>query len=280
MGSKESKREAKSLSRHFWNSNPCGGSWSSVEEQSEWRYKKEPWIPQIIKNLNLSDRKVLEIGCGPGLDTLLLAKEARKVIGIDITENSIRLASEKIKRLNCPNIDLILADAEELPIKENSIDVVYSYGVLDHTPDITAAFEGIYKVLKSDGYGAVMMYRKYTIQSTIVSLIRSLKSFYGEYKLSAPKELNPTKGTAILELLHCPVLNKYSKREVKKIFSHFDIKIECYQTGFSRLIDFLPRRKCFFFNAMKKFLWWLEKITHQYWGFYMIVYFRKIQKIK
>lgn len=76
-------------------------------------------------------------------------------------------------------------------------------------------------------------------------------------------------GTALNELFGCPILKLYSRREIMKIFYKFkNIKINCYQPGFSRLRDFSRFFKSSFMNRV---LVWMDKTMADRWGFYWIV---------
>lgn len=274
------RKDDKNRSKDFWDTNPCGGKWTTPEEQANWRYDKEPWIKDIMDKLCLADKTVMEIGCGPGLDTIQLSFKAKKVIGLDLSRNSLAVALDNVSRFKIDNVLLVSGDAENLPIKDNSADAVFSYGVLHHTPEINKAVDEIYRVLHKGGPGAVMLYRSYTIQSALISLVRLIKRTFdkigwsGKYWSSG--RVNPSEGTSVMELLYCPILERYSKSEARKMFSRFaDVKIVCYQTGFGRLLDFMPKIQGRAGDIIKGFLYWLDRVTQQYLGYYMVVYFKK-----
>ncbi|MBI5189483.1 MAG: class I SAM-dependent methyltransferase [Nitrospirae bacterium] len=271
----------KKASTDFWNRNPCGGSWSSLEEQKNWRYRKEPWIIDIIARLPIEGKTVLEVGCGPGLDTVQLASRAGRVVGVDLSTNSLAAARCNVERSGAGNVSLVMGDAECLPVKDGSVDVVFSYGVLHHTPDIGRAVKDIHRALRKGGTGAVMLYRSRTIQSAIVSVVRAAKKITDLLRLSRPGggaalDVNPAEGTSVKELLYCPVLDRYSRGEARRLFGAFtDVRMECYQTGFSRLAGFLPLGNGKAGEMTAGFLWGLERLTQGLMGYYMVVYFKK-----
>lgn len=97
---------------------------------------------------------VLDLGSGAGIDTILAAKkvgEKGKVIGIDMTEEMVLVAQENIKRQGINNIEFIVAEIENIPLKDNSIDVIISNCVINLTPDKDKSFKEAYRVLKPGG---------------------------------------------------------------------------------------------------------------------------------
>lgn len=97
---------------------------------------------------------VLDIGSGSGTDLLiasLLVGKRGKVVGVDITDAMIAKAKKAAKRNGFSNVFILKADAENLPIEDNSVDVVISNGVINLIPDKKKVFQEIYRVLKVGG---------------------------------------------------------------------------------------------------------------------------------
>lgn len=97
---------------------------------------------------------VLDLGSGAGFDAFLAAKqvgEIGKVIGMDMTPEMIQKAMENAKKLDISNVDFRLGKIEKLPISDNSVDVVISNCVINLSPDKSAVFGEIYRVLKPGG---------------------------------------------------------------------------------------------------------------------------------
>ena len=129
----------------FWDRNPCGGEWAELAAQMNWRYSKEPWIKDIVARLTTGMGTVLEVGCGPALDTILIAERAKEVIGMDLSYKSLVKANENFKTCGSGNIKLINGDAENISFRDNLMDAVYSYGVLHHTAHIKDALTEIHR---------------------------------------------------------------------------------------------------------------------------------------
>lgn len=97
---------------------------------------------------------VVDLGSGAGFDAFLAAKKVGdrgKVIGIDMTEDMIARAEENATKYNYKNTEFILADIEELPLEDNSVDVIISNCVINLATDKDKVFSESFRVLKEDG---------------------------------------------------------------------------------------------------------------------------------
>lgn len=97
---------------------------------------------------------VLDLGSGAGIDCFLAVKrvgKAGRVIGIDMTPEMIERARENARKENFGNVEFRLGDIENLPVEDNSVDVVISNCVINLAPDKEKVFKEIYRVLKPGG---------------------------------------------------------------------------------------------------------------------------------
>ncbi|MCR4327634.1 MAG: arsenite methyltransferase [Nanoarchaeota archaeon] len=97
---------------------------------------------------------VLDLGSGAGVDVFLAAKkvgEAGKVIGVDMTPEMIKKAKANSIKYGYDNVEFKLGDIEELPIEDNSINVVISNCVINLAPNKDKVFEESFRVLKKGG---------------------------------------------------------------------------------------------------------------------------------
>ena len=103
----------------------------------------------------LSDgQTVLDIGCGAGLDLLLAAKQvgvSGRAIGVDMTADMLARTKAAASSIGLDHVEVRQGDAEELPVENDSVDVVISNGVINLTTDKTRAFSEIARVLKPGG---------------------------------------------------------------------------------------------------------------------------------
>src|SRR6476660_5847037 len=140
--------------RAFWQQNPCGtkfadaspGSRRFYELVEEHRYKKEWHIPEAAGFVHSKNLSVLEVGCGLGTDGAQFALAGADYTGIDLTDAAVDLARRRFDLFNLPGA-FQTADAENLDFPDKSFDVVYSHGVLHHTPDIIRAVQEVHRVL-------------------------------------------------------------------------------------------------------------------------------------
>ncbi len=98
---------------------------------------------------------VLDLGSGAGNDVFVarsLVGDSGYVIGVDFTENMIKKANENKAKLGFGNIDFRLGDIENLPVEDNTVDVVISNCVINLVPDKNKAFAEIFRVLKPGGH--------------------------------------------------------------------------------------------------------------------------------
>lgn len=97
---------------------------------------------------------VLDLGSGAGFDAFLAARavgENGKVIGIDMTPEMVKKARENAQKGNYKNVEFRLAEIENLPVADNSIDVVISNCVINLSPHKDRVFKEAYRVLKEGG---------------------------------------------------------------------------------------------------------------------------------
>ncbi len=165
----------------FWQANPCGAKFAEMQIGSreffkaveQHRYETEWHIPEVVQFERWRDKSVLEIGCGLGTDAIRFARAGANYTGVDLTERSIELVQRRFDFENLRG-HLQTADAENLPFADETFDLVYSHGVLHHTPDTERAINEAHRVLKPGGTAMVMLYHKnsYNYRVNIMTLRR------------------------------------------------------------------------------------------------------------
>jgi ubiquinone/menaquinone biosynthesis C-methylase UbiE len=163
----ENSSTLKERVRSFWQENPCGtkfaeappGSRRFYELVEAHRYTKEWHIPAAARFADAKDLAVLEVGCGLGTDGAQFAQAGARYTGIDLTDAAIELAKRRFELFDLPGAFRV-ADAERLDFPDNSFDLVYSHGVLHHTPDTPSAVREIHRVLRPGGKAVVMLYHR------------------------------------------------------------------------------------------------------------------------
>jgi len=152
--------------RDFWQAQSCGEVYAQgaslrerFEAQSRARYALEPYLRPFARFEDGRARDVLEIGVGMGADHLAWALEApRRLVGVDLTPHAIEWTRGRLALHELP-ARLLVTDAERLPFRGGSFDLVYSWGVIHHSPDTRAALREIHRVLRPGGRVRVMIYQ-------------------------------------------------------------------------------------------------------------------------
>ena len=166
--------------RAFWQANPCGvkfadappGTRRFYELVEAHRYTKEWHIPIAANFSGASGLKVLEIGCGLGTDGAQFAEAGADYTGVDLTEAAVELARKRFELFEVKG-KFQTADAENLDFADNSFDLVYSHGVLHHTPDTQKAIHEVHRVLRPSGRAMVMLYHRDSYNYRVnISLLR------------------------------------------------------------------------------------------------------------
>lgn len=104
------------------------------------------------------DARVLDLGCGTGQMTLYLAHASRVVVGADLVRTSLELAAAAARRFEISRVLFVETDLHSPGLREGSFDVVYSSGVLHHTPDPRESFAHIARLAKSGGWIVLGLY--------------------------------------------------------------------------------------------------------------------------
>jgi ubiquinone/menaquinone biosynthesis C-methylase UbiE len=166
--------------RAFWQANPCGTKFAGIEPGSrrfyelveEHRYQTEWHIPNAADFASTRGLRVLEIGCGLGTDGGQFAKAGADYTGVDLTEAAVELARKRFELFGLAGT-FRTADAENLDFPDESFDLVYSHGVLHHTPNTAGAVREVHRVLRKGGRAVVMLYHRNSYNYRVnISLLR------------------------------------------------------------------------------------------------------------
>ncbi len=160
--------ELKEVVHDYWNEASCGTFASDKEkftatyykEIEDHRYAVEPEIFSFAQFSRYRGKKVLEIGVGAGSDFLNWVRSGCEAYGIDLTEEALEHAKNRLQIENLSAQDLRVADCENIPHPDNFFDVVYSWGVIHHTPDTEKALAEIIRICRPGGRVKLMLYHR------------------------------------------------------------------------------------------------------------------------
>ena len=120
--------------------------------------------------------RVLEIGCGCGSEAERFARAGAHYNAVDLTTAAVRITRRRFQLASLEG-RFIQGDAENLPFADDSFDLVYSHGVLHHTPDTPRTIREVYRVLAPGGRAVVMLYYRdsfnYHVNLAIVRRLRA-----------------------------------------------------------------------------------------------------------
>jgi SAM-dependent methyltransferase len=206
--------------KNYWNERPCNIRHSTAEigtktyfDQVEARkYFVEPHIPKFAEFEKWRGKKVLEIGCGIGTDTINFARAGAEVTAVDLSAKSLELAKKRAEVFGFSNkINFVEANAERLSdfVKPEKYDLIYSFGVIHHSPhpekiidEIQTHFAGEHSTLK------LMVYYRYSWKVLWILLT------YGKFRFWKLDEMIAENSEA---QTGCPVTYSYTKETVKKL---------------------------------------------------------------
>ncbi len=214
--------------KDFWNEASCGEELylkgnelkEQFENQSKIRYQLEPYILSFAEFEKWKGKKVLEIGVGLGADHQKWAEAGAILTGVDLTERAIEYTSERFKIFNL-NSDLKVSNAEDLPFGDNEFDLVYSWGVIHHSPDTKKAVAEIHRVLKKDGSARIMIY----YSKSLIGYMLWLR--YGLFKFRPSVSMKEIYS----KYLESPGTKAYNLEEARELFAEFkDVEIDTVLT--------------------------------------------------
>lgn len=154
--------------KNYWNQAACGTEFIQLTKFSKeyfeaieaFRYKVEPEIFAFAQFTRYHGKKVLEVGVGAGTDFLQWVRAGAITYGIDLTEEAIAHAHHRLMLYDLAAKDLQVGDAENIPYEKNQFDLVYSWGVIHHSPNTFKALEELIRVTKPGGTIKIMIYNR------------------------------------------------------------------------------------------------------------------------
>jgi ubiquinone/menaquinone biosynthesis C-methylase UbiE len=249
---REREREINRVKK-YWNNQPCNINHSKKEflsrdyfnEIEKKRYFIESHIPKFANFKKYKNKNVLEIGCGIGTDGVQFLKNGANYTGVELSKNSLDIFRERIKILGLSNLksNLILSNCESLKnVPKLNYNLIYSFGVIHHTPNMKKAFEEIYKLSNKKTEIKIMLYAKNSYKNFMLDITN--------YRYEAQK--------------NCPVVYKSDISDVKKLIKNkfkileisqdfiFPYQIKPYKNNIYKKIEHFDCMPPIIFNKLSK----------------------------
>lgn len=217
----------------FWNARPCNirhsaqpiGTKEYFAEVEARRYFVEPHIPVFAQFDRWRGKKVLEIGCGIGTDTVSFARSGAQVTAVDISEKSMEIARLRMKVYGFEKqVRFYCGDAERLDsfVPVESYDLIYSFGVIHHTPHPEAALEQLRQYARPGTTLKIMVYHRHSYKVGWILLTEGKGQFW---RLADVIAKNSEAQTG------CPVTYTYTRRQGRELlkrhgFRETDVRVE------------------------------------------------------
>jgi ubiquinone/menaquinone biosynthesis C-methylase UbiE len=229
----------------LWNTDPCGatdafsaGTPAFFDAVEAMRYRDyAPWLLSTLQPHRYMGKAVLEIGCGLGTDLVQFARAGARVAAVDLTPRHLELTRRRL--LNEGRTAMLLrSDAERLPIADGTIDLVYSFGVLHHTPGIRTAVQEICRVLKPDGAAHVALYHKQSLffMAWMARAIVTGALWRKGYR-SVMADIEQHPGSAAQ-----PLVTVHTRGSARRLFSQFRrVTIETHHAAYAAPVTHVAR---------------------------------------
>ena len=216
----------------FWNQASCGESLylpdtdrAGYEAQAEARYTLEPYILDFAAFSDTHGLRVLEIGVGLGADHQRFAEAGADLWGIDLTERAVEHTRRRLAAFGLTS-HLAVGDAEHLDFPDDSFDLVYSWGVLHHSPDTPKAIAEVWRVLKPGGGAKIMVYHKWSMVGLMLWVRYALLGLRPWLSLSE----------VYARHLESPGTKAYTVAEARKLFSAFSAVNPAFRVKLSQIL--------------------------------------------
>jgi 2-polyprenyl-3-methyl-5-hydroxy-6-metoxy-1,4-benzoquinol methylase len=214
--------------REYWNARPCNirhstkavGSKEYFDEVEARKYMVEPHIPAFAEFERWRGKRVLEIGCGLGTDTINFARHGARVTAVDLSDKSLELARARATVFGLQDqIQFYAANAEELSktVPVEAYDLIYSFGVIHHTPHPDAVLEEVRKYERPGTTVKIMVYHRRSWKVLWILLSEGKGQFW---------KLNELIATNSEAQTGCPITYSYSRKEGRELLERHGLEVK------------------------------------------------------
>ena len=205
--------------QRYWDERPCNirhspkpvGSREYFDEVEARKYFVEPHIPAFAQFERWRGQRVLEVGCGIGTDTINFARAGADVTAVELSNESLRIAAQRADVMGVGDrIRFVQANAEELTaaLDDEPYDLVYSFGVVHHTPRPERALAEMRALAAPGGTLKLMVYHRRSWKVVSIVAGQGHGRFWHTDELVAEHSEAQT---------GCPVTFTYTRREARQL---------------------------------------------------------------
>jgi ubiquinone/menaquinone biosynthesis C-methylase UbiE len=266
----EGLAQEKLRAREQWGQDPCGaesdrehelGTRVFFDEVERYRYQQyAPWMPRLMEFDHFRGARLLEVGCGMGSDLLQFARGGARCVGVDLTPRSVEITRHRFKLYGADG-SFMISDGEHLPFQSESFDVVYSNGVLHHTPDTAGAIREVHRVLRPGGVAKIMLYHRNSLNYWIEIVLR--RGVLGlEFLRGRSAEQIMSRVIEFSDHDARPLVKVYSRRQVRELFGMFkDVRVDVEQLMRNELRFLSPLVSERLFRKLQQRIGWNVIVT-------------------
>jgi 2-polyprenyl-3-methyl-5-hydroxy-6-metoxy-1,4-benzoquinol methylase len=212
--------------RRYWDARPCNvrhspkpvGSREYFEEVEARKYFVEPHIPGFAEFDRWAGKRVLEVGCGIGTDSINFARAGARLTAVDLSNESLQIARQRAEVMGVADrIEFVQANAEDLTSAlDGGYDLVYSFGVIHHTPRPQRALEQIRALVAPRGTLKMMVYHRHSWK------VFWIVATEGHGRITKTSELVAVHSEA---QTGCPVTFSYTRREGRELVERTGFRV-------------------------------------------------------
>lgn len=260
--------------KNFWNQASCGETlYLDGDEARDYlahsrkRYELEPYIIDFAAFSEAKEKSVLEIGVGLGADHQQFAEAGALLHGIDLTERAVGHTRRRLEVFGLSS-RLAVGDAENLNFPDDQFDIVYSWGVLHHSPDTPRAIQEVWRVLRPGGVARIMVYHTWSLVGVMLWIrygLLGLRPWMGMREIYS-------------RYLESPGTKAYTKEEARALFSQYaSVRVETVLTHGDLLESEAGQRHQGALLKLATWVWprWFFKRFMPGWGLFMLIEARK-----
>jgi ubiquinone/menaquinone biosynthesis C-methylase UbiE len=214
--------------RRYWDARPCNirhsprpvGSKEYFDEVEARKYFVEPHIPGFAQFDRWRGKRVLEVGCGIGTDSINFARAGAELTAVDLSSESLRIAAQRADVMGVADrIRFLEADAETLSsaLADERFDLVYSFGVVHNTPHPDRALAEMRRLAAPGGTLKLMVYHRRSWKVFWILATQERGRFWRAEELIA-KHAEAQTG--------CPVAFTYTRREARELVERFGFRVQ------------------------------------------------------